>query len=64
MEDKYKYSRSLKTKKAAMAFVRAYMLTDYEIKNTSFKREYQGRIANSSEYTVYYNPPLPVKAIN
>lgn len=53
--DKYKYSRSFKRKSHAEAFIRAYMLTDYEIKNTSFKREYQGRIANSSQYTVYYN---------
>jgi hypothetical protein len=58
MEGKFNYSRSLKTKKAVEAFIRAYMLTDYEIKNTSFKREYQGRIANSSQYTVYYNAPL------
>jgi len=55
MKKKYKFSRSFKRNKHAEAFIRAYELTDYEIKNTSFNREYQGRIANSSQYTVYYS---------
>ena len=51
----YKYSRSFKRKKSAKAFINVWELFDYEIKNTSFKREYQGRIANSKQYTIYYN---------
>ena len=54
----YKHSRIFKRKKQCSSFVSVYMLTDYEIKNTSYEREYQGRIATSSQYTIYYNYPL------
>ena len=40
----YKHSRIFKRKKQCSSFVSVYMLTDYEIKNTSYEREYQGRI--------------------
>lgn len=57
MEKKeFKFLRAFKRKKQCNAFIKAYRITDYEIKNTSFKREYKGRLATSSQYTVYFYP--------
>ena len=52
--NKYKFTRSFKTKKQCNSFISIYGLTVFEIKKTSFKREYQGRIVTRSKYTVNY----------
>jgi hypothetical protein len=65
METFWLYRRLFKTKKAAKSFVSAYCLTDYEIINTTYERIYQGRMAKSQQFSVFYNeqPLTPKTAV-